>query len=141
MPPAPAGSISAHAEEPHTHHSGDNPVKVYLRARGGTGVPSTEMDCTPGLSPRTRRNRTIAPTLWGLPGSISAHAEEPPMIYNDCILKAVYLRARGGTTQCGVIFLPCVRSISAHAEEPPREDDPSRNRSVYLRARGGTPYL
>ncbi|ASV62448.1 Hypothetical protein GbCGDNIH1_1629a [Granulibacter bethesdensis CGDNIH1] len=153
-----AGSISAHAEEPRVDSGWRSPPRVYLRARGGTSVVRTPGQLGPGLSPRTRRNRSPLPWLPGLPGSISAHAEEPIRPPSILFINQVYLRARGGTvrpippcwTHTGLSprtrrnLERCVRigaivgSISAHAEEPRFCLSARYASRVYLRARGGT---
>ncbi len=134
----PAGSISAHAEQPpgrrwQTAHS-----RVYLRACGATRSASRIAGAVLGLSPRMRSNLiwlAMAQARWG---SISAHAEQPGSRNWRANGTRVYLRACGATS--GTLqFLhvseglsPRMRSnrrrdyrttlgigsISAHAEQP-----------------------
>ena len=98
-----AGSIPAHAGEPHGDTSPAAPFRVYPRPRGGTLMTPSISRLADGLSPPTRGNRS---TLWDRTvriGSIPAHAGEPgesPLLHG---VRAVYPRPRGGTSSitCG----------------------------------------
>ena len=71
------------------------------------------------------------------PGSIPAHAGEPPVAFRAEIQVRVYPRPRGGTGR--VWTTPTYqRSISAHAGEPGPALQEPRLQGVYLRPRGGT---
>ncbi|APH65064.1 Hypothetical protein GbCGDNIH1I4_1630 [Granulibacter bethesdensis] len=151
-------SISAHAEEPPGVGVECARRRVYLRARGGTpGLFLLEKRGW-GLSPRTRRNRSVSLVVSRATGSISAHAEEPGWRGRSAGRAEVYLRARGGTgltmdasiaahglsprTRRNRMMHPAhpaiSGSISAHAEEPIFSLGSAARIAVYLRARGGT---
>ncbi len=151
-------SISAHAEEPARLCTASASRRVYLRACGGTERRARRGPQETGLSPRMRRNRTQGSTRASGNGSISAHAEEPGKARSCRSIRAVYLRARGGTradrwaVRMDRGLSPRTRrnplhrrpgesnprSISAHAEEPRARTASSCASRVYLRARGGT---
>ncbi len=154
------GSISAHAEEPNDEADCTEPLRVYLRACGGTPLCVAGGPADRGLSPRMRRNLGDDPAAYRERGSISAHAEEPIAGLGGCRLLRVYLRACGGTSSAtagpGATrgLSPRMRrnhdhprddrndrgSISAHAEEPTNGPAWRRPSWVYLRACGGTPF-
>lgn len=71
---------------------------VYLRTHGGTVTNRKYAATMFGLSPHTRRNRARYAGAPGLPGSISANAEEPIGSLRDHPDWRVYLRTSGGTT-------------------------------------------
>src|SRR5690606_25473033 len=91
------GSIPAHAGEPSSEWLAWRDVKVYPRARGGTGFANAMKSVGWGLSPRTRGNLPAAWARMPLPGSIPAHAGEPRTSCARRSKSRVYPRARGGT--------------------------------------------
>ena len=132
------GSIPAHAGEPPSGTAWRSQNWVYPRTRGGTSLPPVCTLCCRGLSPHTRGNPGAALDARRLPGSIPAHAGEPPAPVSASRMARVYPRTRGGTDFGPIPFAPlmglsphtrgnpiglnfgdpCVGSIPAHAGEP-----------------------
>ena len=99
------GSIPAHAGEPPRTRSATGASKVYPRARGGTGGHLSQWEWRPGLSPRTRGNRT-EPAYGRRDGrSIPAHAGEPLDKGVHVGQDPVYPRARGGTPRSSLRWM------------------------------------
>ena len=95
--PLPRGSIPAHAGEPQTCVPNTGQLWVYPRACGGTETwPCSSLPLR-GLSPRMRGNPQSASAGALAPGSIPAHAGEPPWALARIRLEGVYPRACGGT--------------------------------------------
>ena len=131
-------SIPAHAGEPKRCSCSHTAIAVYPRPRGGTQA-SSRLSLSPrGLSPPTRGNQVRIAKRNRRPGSIPAHAGEPPARSIMYRVGAVYPRPRGGTcsrrrpqtryrglsppTRGNLPYsLGCFlaeRSIPAHAGEP-----------------------
>ena len=91
------GSIPAHAGEPGFRWRKGSPGGVYPRACGGTVAPSAVEWAAWGLSPRMRGNRIARKVASIFPGSIPAHAGEPPGDGRAPSGARVYPRACGGT--------------------------------------------
>ena len=72
------GSIPAHAGEPKLPLGFRLRLRVYPRPRGGTRDASEKLKDSDGLSPPTRGNRHAGEVDEAVPGSIPAHAGEPP---------------------------------------------------------------
>ncbi len=90
------GSISASAEEPECPGLPGFACGVDLRERGGATHHSTFVPFAWGRSPRARRSpRRDAAVVVGA-GSISASAEEPPLVAHCVGAPRVDLRERGG---------------------------------------------
>ena len=150
--------ISANAEEPKADRPPARHHWAYLRERGGTRTGIHCKLCAEGLSPRTRRNLLFGSIFIGIPGPISANAEEPNRYLLIFWAKRAYLRERGGTaaraqtgickaglsprTRRNLLLTPeprgAVGPISANAEEPITQDTQSGLIRAYLRERGGT---
>ena len=111
-----------------------------------------------GLSPPTRGNQALHLDCERRPGSIPAHAGEPPVVRFRAAMPEVYPRPRGGTmaipplppdmpglspptrghhaTAASLFF--AMRSIPAHAGEPGDNRAVWIRLAVYPRPRGGT---
>jgi len=112
------GSISAHAEEPRLVRRHADDFAVDLRARGGA-LGEGKTPCTgTGRSPRTRRSRCDTGVVADCPGSISAHAEEPPARTMTALAMRVDLRARGGASSVQRIS---ATNAPSRLLSPPRE--------------------
>ena len=162
-PPLPLrrGSIPAHAGEPYDRNWTGITSRVYPRACGGARGLSRGLNLNNGLSPRMRGSPDVRGLLNLPPGSIPAHAGEPPPVPPGRFGSRVYPRACGGakpltiltgieaglsprmrgSLETSVGFFALLGSIPAHAGEPaprPCSTSPSR---VYPRACGGAQTL
>ena len=100
-----AGSIPAHAGQPHiTNHQGQT-RRVYPRACGATARPVPIAAPKRGLSPRMRGNRCKAVKAACQWGSIPAHAGQPSLSAELGLFCWVYPRACGAT-----VVKPAVKS-------------------------------
>lgn len=151
------GPISAYAEETRCAHSRTGPETAYLRTRGGNQSSQSANYGQAGLSPPTRRKRTLTHDRADGHRPISAYAEETRKPRKAARHRRVHLRARGGNAykpsalRLMTGLSPPTRrkletqiqqaadggSISAHAEETSCTCSESARRGVYLRARGG----
>ena len=133
-----AGSIPAHAGEPHRRVRLVEVEGVYPRPRGGTPKHCRPPLCGRGLSPPTRGNLVRRRAGDRNRGSIPAHAGEPANHAGNHHGAGVYPRPRGGTAEEARAAPPdpglspptrgnpairegvdgFVRSIPAHAGEP-----------------------
>ncbi|BAO85523.1 putative membrane protein [Caballeronia cordobensis] len=151
------GPISAYAEETRCAHSRTGPETAYLRTRGGNQSSQSANYGQAGLSPPTRRKRTLTHDRADGHRPISAYAEETRSECRRSRSAWAYLRVRGGNSQAAQGSAtqagPSPRTrrkrvqairiafddgpISAHAEETRDTNSAGGGWWVYLRARGG----
>ena len=89
-------SIPAHAGETRLARSASSGSRVYPRARGGNHRKFFALLGVGGLSPRTRGKPCCLCGVYGVQGSIPAHAGETRTKRPKPKTQRVYPRARGG---------------------------------------------
>ena len=104
----------------------------------GNPCDSTQVMAQYGLSPRMRGNHYALTPRVPPPGSIPAHAGEPPSPYVPAGEIEVYPRACGGTPKMCCSAKWAAGSIPAHAGEPLAQLVVRFVGGVYPRACGGT---
>ena len=156
--PTRSGSIPAHAGQPGRRVRRPEERGVYPRSRGATTAWDIGPSGIQGLSPLTRGNPRQFSGDCRRPGSIPAHAGQPPHATRVVSMMRVYPRSRGATVEhperrrLDQGLSPLTRgnparrggregvsgSIPAHAGQPALGWKNVRAARVYPRSRGAT---
>ncbi len=136
--PGVMGSIPAHAGQPHRASFSRTLRGVHPRSRGAATTPRTSGSRARGPSPLTRGSPFSRAPAGADPGSIPAHAGQPPSSLTALPGKRVHPRSRGAATNLGpaagyiVGPSPLTRGSRFHRH-------PKRRRSRSIPAHAGQP--